>query len=91
MPSCYQLARKTTPKSFVPLALQQVDKEMCEHFNVPCDEKLWFRNWHNWLGFGLAVGWSFDKLRETFPEQENIEIINWIEENYEVSAFYQSK
>ena len=91
MPACYQLALKTEPKSFIPVTLQSVDEAMCKHFNMPCDEKLWFRNWNNWLGFSLAVGRTFDQIRETFCDEGHWEVIDWIEKNYEVSSFYQSK
>lgn len=62
-----------------------VDEAMCKHFNAPCGADDWYRNWYNRIGFAFACGNDFAKTREIYPE--DTDIINWIENNYEVVAW----
>ena len=102
MPVCFQLIDKTTDK---PAILQDIDREMCKHFKQPCDKVKYFAGWYDCIGLRLALGDSFEKIREEFigyikedkSEGEvnyyslQCEIITWLEENYTPTSFYQYK
>jgi hypothetical protein len=93
MPNCFSLTRKSNPEAgAVPLA--QVDKEMCEHFNVPCNPVKYYQDWYNWLGYGFAMGRSFDDMRAYIKEHDNpelmdhdLEIVDWMEANFTPDAW----
>lgn len=55
-----------------PTTFQQVDKEMCEFFNAPVDEKYWFCGWYDTVGFKIAVTApsSWQVLREEYAKQK---------------------
>ena len=65
MPVCFQLFRKDG-SSREPLVLQDVDEEICKHFEVPCDPVKWVCGWFDSIGFRLACGKSFAQIREEF-------------------------
>lgn len=99
MPACYQLIDKKTGK---PEVLQEIDRKMCEAFNQPCDPTKWFHNWHNEIGFRLAIGQSFEDIKKEYegyvtnPESDgernyyslSLEVLRWLEDNYTSNAFY---
>lgn len=63
MPNCFQLTRRTALEAGA-VTLQQVDKELCEHFQAPCDEKEWYCGWYNYIGFLIAMGKDWDWLTD---------------------------
>lgn len=96
MPNCFSLTRKSDLKAG-PVKLTTIDEEMCKHFNVPCDPKLWYHYWYDIIGFGIATGKSLDDQRKIIEEQiirntedseydswdkRTLEIINWLDENF---------
>lgn len=89
MPNYFQLIRKTTGQAAV---LQDVDAEMCQHFNVPCDPKLWYLNWYNIIGFPLAMGESFARLAaDCGDHQESLAVVEWLDSNFTVESGYRPK
>jgi hypothetical protein len=58
---------------------------MCAHFGVTPDPVTWYQNWENIEGLGLAMGFSWDKMREINPDRK--EIIDWLEANYDADAW----
>ena len=80
MPNCFQLLRNGTPVNLV-----DVDKEMCKAFGAECDPDKWYRSWYNIIGFGLALGRTWDDLREIDPE--DVDVVDWLEANYTVKAW----
>lgn len=86
MPSCFALYDKATGEQ---QALQDVDKKICEYLDVPVDEENWVQNWYNTVGLSLAVGHSFEKIREFFPEKEAV--ISFLQENYDVNSWKEWK
>lgn len=68
MPNCFSLRKKGTTH---PAILQDVDKEMCDHFGQPCDPKHWLAGWYNVIGCLIAVkGYALgsDDLRRAIRE-----------------------
>lgn len=85
MPNCFQLTRKGEKE---PSPLLTIDKEMCDHFGEECDPKLWFRNWYNTIGFLLATGSDWAKIRETYDDSPHmLEVIEYLEANYTFDAW----
>jgi hypothetical protein len=84
MPNCFQLLRNGKPTPLV-----QIDKEMCEHFNVEPNPQFYYRGWYDIVGFGLACGYSFDKVREIHPDYKDI--CDWLEKHFEPKSWWESK
>lgn len=76
----FQLFQNEELQSF-----NKVDSEMCKHFGVECDEKFWYQNWYNTVGFSLALGHSWDQIYQDWPNKKDI--IDWIKQNYTVNSF----
>ncbi len=89
MPNYIQLFDKTTGK---PVDFIEIDTLMCEHFNVEPNPEKWFRNWYNIHGLALAMGRSWDKIRDICGDDTVlIEITDWLEKHYQPDAWYQRK
>jgi len=87
MPSCFQLLRDGDAVS-----LNQIDEEMCKHFQVPCHETRYYESWYDTIGFGLATGESFDQIRMTYADFPRlVEIASWIETNFSVRHWHELK
>jgi hypothetical protein len=87
MPNCFQLLRdgKAVP-------LSTVDEELCKHFGAECHPIRYYEAWYDCVGYGLASGHSFDKIRDTYADLPKIvEIANWIEAHFEVRSWYEPK
>lgn len=67
MPVCFQLYDKTKPGE-PPVVLTEIDRLMCEHFEHPCDPVKYLNGWYDCIGFRLALGRSFEQIREQFNE-----------------------
>jgi hypothetical protein len=93
MPNCFTLARKVDPTQPVPLAV--VDAELCAHCGVEPHPTLYYRQWYDSIGLGLAMGMSWDRMREIFTavpdDTEAVDMVNWFEANYVCSAWYQPR
>ncbi len=61
------------------------------HGSVPENNNQWFRNWYNTIVFGMACGTTWDRLREIYVDTNQIPIINFLEDRYEVKAWYEPK
>lgn len=105
MPNCFTLTRITDPKAG-PVKLQEIDAEMCKHFNVPCDDTNWYNGWYYYIGFMLAIGKSWKWLEDDMlgeclrspynsPAFEywsiNLDILNWLKANFTQNAWYECK
>ena len=68
MPNCFSLTRRTEiEKGAVPL--QQVDEELCAFLGVRCDEKEWYHGWYGYIGFLIAMGKTWDRLKADIAEK----------------------
>lgn len=88
MPNCFTLTHKGENK---PSTFQDIDEAMCKFFGAPVHPDDWYRNWYNTVGIGLAVGNSWDKLREIFDDLDDLDdlddVIDWLELNYTADAW----
>jgi len=98
MPNYFQLVSKVSgePEPFI-----KIDREMCEHFNQPCDEVKYFADWYDTIGFRVAMGKSFDDILQEFggylrddrTEYERnfyalqIEIVRYLKERFDTNAW----
>ena len=96
MPACFTLTRKgeSTPSS-----LQHIDDEMRVEFGEEPDEIRWLWGWYDAVGFGLAMGRTWEQLREQFAEdpaesertnmfrRRMLAVIDWLDEHYTPNAW----
>lgn len=102
MPNCFSLTRKSDVAAG-PVSLNQIDREMCEHFKVPVDEKEYHAYWYSIYGLGLACGCTFDEIIEKntpLPKDEERlkaakihiqEVGIWLRDNFVVDTWYQGR
>ena len=83
MPNHFQLIPKNSNE---PEKFSTIDDIMCTHFGVNSNDVEYYFDWYNVLGFALAMGLTFDELRNEFPEF--LEIINYLDSNYTVKTWY---
>ena len=98
MPNCFQLTRKSQLEKG-PVAFQIIDKELCEHFKEPCDDKRYYLGWYDYIGLCLALGLDFAKIKseigewkETTPQgiaykERMLEIAEWMDEHFTPNAW----
>jgi hypothetical protein len=82
MPNCFQLTFKGETE---PMKLVDVDKMLCQHFNVPVDPREWYENWYNSIGLSLAMGVTWENIEKAFPERK--EIIDYLKANFNVDSW----
>ena len=90
MPNCFKLIRNGEA---VPLV--KIDEEMCLHFQEPCNEDRYFREWYGCIGYDLAMGHSFEKIKATYAAPEYAEfgllaVAEWLEANFTPQSWYES-
>lgn len=104
MPNYFQLVKKGEKE---PTALNAIDEELCAHLGVGVHPKKWVRGWYNAIGFALALGKSWEQMREIFlppipagnvmndeekaDREEMAKIIDYLEEHYTSSAWYRPR
>lgn len=90
MPAYFVLTRKDNPTG-EPVKFATIDEEMCEHFGVTPDPVKYYRGWYDVIGEALAMGASFEKIRECFvtnDEQNGIAIVDFLDANFVSDAWY---
>jgi len=75
----FQLSKKTNPE-FTPEKFSDVDTHICAYFGVPVDKHHYYRQWFDIEGFSLAMGKSFDWMRENYPDR--LPIIDFLDRYY---------
>lgn len=91
MPNCFQLVRKSDTNAG-PVVLQQIDDEMREAFHEPPDTEHWYRDWYNWAGLYLALGKTFDQIREIVKDDvQGLRIVEWLDANFTSSAWFSHR
>ncbi len=94
MPNCFSLTRKSDPASG-PVPFNVIDEEMCAYFGVPCHPTAWYCYWYDTIGFALAMGKSFEWMRDKIKEgvesekdkAHSLKIIDWLDENFTPDAW----
>lgn len=87
MPSCFQLMRNGAA-----VPLNQIDEEMCRHFEVACHPVRYFEGWYDTIGFLLATGKTFDQIRVTYADEPIlVKIVDWLKANFESNSWHELK
>lgn len=86
MPVCFQLYRKSDMAAG-PVSFQLIDDEMREHFKAEPDPEFYYECWYDTIGSGLALGHSFEELKEFFPDK--IEIIDWMAKRFTADSSWR--
>lgn len=86
MPNYFTLTKKGEEKysSFF-----DIDTEMREAFGEPSSETVWLDGWYDVIGLGLAMGYSWDKMREYLKGDMTLKILDYLEKNYDANAWSQ--
>lgn len=88
MPNCFQLFKKSEPT--VACRFCDVDDEMCAHFGVTPDPVKYYLGWYDVIGLGIALGQSWDKMRDIHKDwPEILPLIDYLEANYNTNAWYE--
>ena len=74
MAICFQLFRKGEPE---PTSLSKIDEELCKLLNLPVDPVKYVASWYDTIGFRLALGKSFQEIREDFGVIRDGEHVGW--------------
>jgi hypothetical protein len=89
------LIRKSDKKLFTGRDLIAVDEMLCEHLGVEPDEKEWHWGWMDTVGLSLAMGKTFDEVREIYLTPElgpsighAKAIVDWFEQEFENDSYY---
>ena len=81
MPNCFTLTKKGDS---APADLNKVDEEICALLERPIDPVKYCAQWFDSVSFGLAVGWTFTDMRDTFVDcPDTLKIIDFLEVNYD--------
>jgi hypothetical protein len=100
MPNCFQLFLKGSSE---PVSLNKIDEELCQLLGKPVHFKQYVVMWYDVIGWTIAVnGYALGskELREKVEEYDKlmdedqgalIKCLDYLEENYTSTAFYQSK
>lgn len=102
MPNCFSLTRKGETK---PTDLKALDEELCKHFGDPIHPVYWYYDWHNMIGWNLAVsGMNWEQMRALYWRlwQEDVmyrgpnpywsgllKVLDYLEANFVSDAWYQ--
>lgn len=65
MPNCFQLLSRHTGKAET---FHEIDRKLCEWFNVKCDDHKWYMDWYDIVGFQIACGKDLEKQIATGEE-----------------------
>lgn len=88
MPNCFSLTRKGESK---PTNLVDVDEELCEFLGVETHPEEWVAHWYEAVGFGLALGCTFEDLWTNFEDEDLREIIEYLDENFEARCWIERR
>ncbi len=83
MPNCIQFTKKG---EVVPAKLAEVDEAICKHVGVKADPDLWYISWFNVIGFMLAVGMTWEKVRGDVHGPMLV-VTDFLEMNYNVRVW----
>ena len=93
MPRCFQLFKIGSDR---PETLQHVDDVLWMNVGFCSPHKeLWFANWYNTIGLGLACGKTFDDMfkEKWFEDIESIgyKALLYLSSHYSADAWYEHK
>lgn len=99
MPTCVQLISKETGK---PAVLNHIDNDLCREMGVLADERRYYMDWFDIVGFQVACGTGLEKQVELGREWvranptdshaiDFLAVLRWLNEHYTTDAWYQAK
>jgi hypothetical protein len=90
MPNCFALTAIQDGEVANRTSLPMVDDIMRTAFGAEPSATEWYCGWYDTIGLGLAMGHSWDKLRDIFKDSERLlTIIEYLEQHYAVDTWYQ--
>lgn len=85
MPNCFTLTKIGEDK---PSRLPAVDDAICAHLGITPHEKFFAHRWYDLIGLSLALGHSWEKIREIFADDGDLlKIAQFLQDNYTVNAW----
>ena len=89
MAAYLELTERKTGEIISGTKLIALDNQIAQKFNIPSDPDRWAFDWMDSIGFALALGNSFPRVRELFADSspEIIELINYLEARFENTSF----
>ena len=94
MTVCFQLTKKGETE---PSTLVKVDEAICAHFGWPVHPQDYVYGWFDSIGFMLAMGDSWDKIRVELRlgswnfQDERQAIVDFLEANYTTGSWWEPK
>lgn len=85
MAVCFQLSKKGAD-TFTPEKLSAVDDDLCEYVGATPDSSKYYREWVDIEGLYLAIGKSFEYIRENVDPSRRV-ITDFLEKYYDVNSF----
>ena len=65
----------------------EVDKELCEHFNVPYSNTQYLENWENYVLDWFALGMDWEEMKEDYHPELN-KVIDYLAEHYTICKWW---
>jgi len=89
MPNYFTLTRKSNIEAG-PVNFATIDEEICAHLGVEVDNVHWYAGWYDNIGLMLAIGKSWNEMREIFKDSDALlPVIDFLEANFTANAWYQ--
>ena len=89
MPNCFTLTKigQTEPSTFA-----EIDNDICQHLDKTPHEKHFLYGWYDSIGPGFAMGLKIKDMRDWWDLDSPMhDIMDYLEINYQVNAWYEHK
>ena len=86
MPNCFTLTKIGEDK---PSIFATIDDDLRVYFNEEPDADRWLYSWYDIVGLALALGHSWEKMREYITDPGNLKVIDYLEKRYTINAWSQ--
>jgi len=76
-----------------PASFQDIDEKLCKALNVPCDDKKYYCQWYDVIGYSgksniRDIITSIAGFSEKLPsDNELIQVLAWIDQHYTLNAW----
>jgi len=89
MPNYFRLVNKQTGEADT---FPAIDDKICAVLGIEPDPGIYYENWFDYLGLEFARGASWDEIRKIWGNLSDFaQIIDFLEKNYTVEAWYRAK
>ena len=83
MAAYFQLISRTTGQ---PATFNEIDEELCELLEVPCDANKYICGWYDSIGFRAAMGSTWDEIESECNWCDEIKtIVQHLKANYDIN------